>query len=81
MLRKKKGNLRNQRQDVLDYLRKHGTITQLEAYNKFQAPITRLSSVIYDLRKEGYVIESHNITGSNCYGTYSCCMYVLVNKY
>ena len=77
MLKQKTKGLRNQRIDVLNYLKKNGSITQLEAYNKFPAPITRLSSVIYDLRKEGYDITSEDIEGSNCYGKYSCCKYIL----
>lgn len=68
---------RNQRNDVLDYLKTHEGLTQLEAYKKFPAPITRLSAVICDLRKKGYDIESVDISGNNCYGRYDCVRYVL----
>lgn len=66
-----------QRQDVLNYLRVHGSITQMEAYRVFDAPITRLSAVIYDLRKAGYNIEAEDLSGKNCYGTYNCAKYIL----
>lgn len=68
---------RNQRTDVLNYLRTHKGLTQLEAYREFPAPITRLSAVICDLRKKGYGIESVDISGTNCYGRYDCVRYVL----
>ena len=71
---------RNQRTDVLNYLREHGSITQLEAYYKFPAPITRLSAVIYDLRKKGHNIISEDLTGANCYGAYRCAIYTLVEE-
>ena len=68
---------RNQRTDVLEYLQNHESLSQLEAYKIFPAPITRLSAVICDLRKKGYDIESVDITGHNCYGRYDCVKYVL----
>lgn len=68
---------RNQRKDVLEYLQKHGSITQLDAYRKFPAPITRLSAVIYDLRKQGYNISSTDCIGKNCYGTNRFSKYTL----
>lgn len=66
-----------QRQDVLAYLEEHGSITQMQAYKVFDAPITRLSSVIFDLKKLGKDIETVDIIGKNCYGTYRCAKYVL----
>ena len=68
MSNSKKQTYRNQRKDVLAYMQKHGSITQLDAYRRFPAPITRLSAVIYDLRKAGNVIDSSWEHGSNCYG-------------
>ena len=50
--------MRNQRKDVLEYLQRNGSITQIEAYREFEAPITRLAAVIHDLRKQGYDIET-----------------------
>ena len=58
---------------ILEHLQEHGSITSLEAIEKYRC--TRLSQYIYLLRKEGYVIESedvsfiHSITGRK--GQYS----------
>ena len=49
----------------------------MDAYTKFPAPITRLSAVIYDLRKLGYDIESVQEVSKNCYGTNPYVRYVL----
>ena len=49
-----KGN--SQLKQVLDYLQEHGSITSWDAIMKFR--ITRLSSVIYLLRRRGYDIKS-----------------------
>ena len=51
---------------VLAYLKEHGSITSWEAIQEFGA--TRLSAIIYDLRHEGYDIESKNETKTNRYG-------------
>ncbi len=45
--------MRKQAEYVLDYLKKHGTITATEAYKQ---EIPRLSAVIYDIRAEGIKI-------------------------
>jgi hypothetical protein len=45
-------------EDVLKYLQAGNTITSMEAFEKFQA--TRLSAIIYDLRKAGYDIVTIN---------------------
>lgn len=68
---------RTQQADILEYLEKHGSITQMEAYRVFDAPITRLAVSICALRKKGYDIETIDLIGKNCYGTYSCAKYVL----
>ena len=58
---------------ILEHLQEHGSITSLEAIDKYKC--TRLSHYIYLLRKEGYAIESedvsfiHSITGRK--GQYS----------
>lgn len=41
---------------VLNHLQEKGSITSLESYDLFKA--TRLSSIIFNLRKYGYVIKS-----------------------
>lgn len=68
--------MRNQRKDVLNFLQRNGSITQIEAYREFEAPITRLAAVIFDLRKQGYDIETRDCVGKNCYGTIQYAMYV-----
>lgn len=59
---------RNQRVDVYNYMLEKGSITQLEAYRNFPAAITRLSAVIFDLKKDGHNITSEWEDGKNCYG-------------
>ena len=46
-----------QTQKVLKYLKKGHTITSMDAFRKFHA--TRLSDIIFRLRKRGYKITSH----------------------
>lgn len=41
---------------VRDYLEEHGSITSWDAIKLFKA--IRLSSIIFDLRKKGHLIES-----------------------
>lgn len=53
-------------QMVLDVLKSGDSITSMEAFNEFG--ITRLSSIIYDLRKKGYEIASENIEITNRFG-------------
>lgn len=51
-------------EDVLKYLQAGNTITSMEAFEKFQA--TRLSAIIYDLRKAEYDIVTINKKGNRC---------------
>lgn len=51
---------------VRDYLRKNNGITQLEATHKLG--ITRLSAVVFDMKKEGYVIDGEMIDVINRFG-------------
>lgn len=51
---------------VLMYLKEHGSITSLQAIRLFGA--TRLSAVIFNLRKDGYIIVDEFITRKNRYG-------------
>ena len=55
-----------QEKEVLDYLRKIGSITSWEAIVEFGA--TRLSAIIYNLRKKGYNIETTDVIVKNRYG-------------
>ena len=45
---------------ILEHLQEHGSITSLEAIEKYKC--TRLAQYIHLLRKEGYVIESEDVT-------------------
>jgi biotin operon repressor len=62
-----------QKEMILGYMRKHGSITSMQA---FQMGITRLSARIWDLRNDGVQIESHKVKyraldGKNkCYDEY-----------
>lgn len=48
---------KTQKEQVIEYMEKHGSITQLDAYEI--GYITRLSGIIYDLKyKYGYNIRT-----------------------
>ena len=49
----------NQKTKVLDYIRKHGKITSLDAFSKLH--ITRLSACIFNLRQDGYNIKTREL--------------------
>lgn len=53
-------------QIVLDHMRKYGGITSNEAFVKYG--ITRLSDVIFKLRKKGYVIDTVPQCNKNRFG-------------
>lgn len=58
---------KSQRTEVLKYLKTHKRgITSLQAIELFGA--TRLSDIIFKLRKDGYEIETESITKKNRYG-------------
>ena len=52
--------MRGKTKKVLEYLQSNGSITTMDAFIKFKA--TRLSSIIFNLKKYGYVINSINET-------------------
>lgn len=52
-----------QSQIVLEHLRKHGSITQMEATNKYR--MTRLGAVIFRLKEKGWIIKTHIVKGIN----------------
>ena len=56
----------NHEQIILNHLRKHKTITTLEAFELYG--ITRLSARIYNLRESGFKIGLVWETGTNRYG-------------
>jgi hypothetical protein len=52
---------------VLEHLEKYGHITSLEAINLYGA--TRLSDIIYRLRRQGYIIATEPMRVKTRYGT------------
>ena len=55
----------NQIREVLDYLKANRSITTQKA---FTMGVTRLSSIIYRLRKRGYEISTELVKGKDRYG-------------
>lgn len=56
----------SQRDDIIRHLMTEGSITAWEAIKEYG--LTRLSAVIYELRKKGWRIESEMVTSKNRYG-------------
>ena len=59
-----------QNERILDYIERHGSITQLEALA--ECSVMRLASRVSDLRRQGYPIESkmvrvRNKSGETCH--------------
>lgn len=42
--------------DILKHLQTTGSITSMEAFNLYK--VTRLSAIIFNLKKKGYIIKS-----------------------
>lgn len=59
----------NKTEKVLEHLREYGCITSLEAIELYKA--TRLSDIIFRLRKRGLDITTINIPFVDIYGTKS----------
>ena len=55
----------NKTTEVLKHLKEHGSITSLEAFNLYGA--TRLSAIIFNLKKKGYDITT---TDGSCIDRY-----------
>lgn len=66
---------KSQIKDVLNYMIECGSISSLEAFEKFH--ITRLASIIYRLRKRGYEIKTVPVSGINEYGRYDYALYTM----
>lgn len=58
--------MRGKTKKVLEYLQTNGNITTIDAFIKFNA--TRLSAIIFNLRKYGYVIISKPESYTNADG-------------
>ena len=52
--------------EVLRHLQEHGSITSLEAIELFGA--TRLSAIIFNLRRAGYDISTETVGAKDRYG-------------
>lgn len=51
---------------ILNHIRTYGGITSQEAFKKYG--VTRLSDVVYKLKRRGFVIEPETIKSTNRYG-------------
>ena len=60
---------KTQTQCVLEHLEKHGSITSWQAFKRYGA--TRLSDIIFRLRKRGYIITTETFEVKNRYGSKS----------
>lgn len=74
----KKGEKMSQTQRVLDYMRKHGSISQQEAINAFAC--YRLAAKIFDLRRDGYIIKTEKKPFRNEYTSGFYAVYSLVGE-
>jgi len=54
---------KTQKEKILEYLKKFGSITWLEAYRDLG--IARLGARIFELKEDGYLIESKTEHGKN----------------
>ena len=59
-------NATSQMNAILHHLKRHGSITSMQAFKLYGC--TRLSARIYDLRKQGYIIDSVDTIAINRYG-------------
>jgi len=70
---------KSQTSEVLKFMKKYNCITSMQAFEHFGA--TRLSSIIYVLKKRGYVIDTIRMTCENRYGgTCQYAKYVLISE-
>ena len=65
----------NQKNRVLQYIKKHGKITSLDAFTKLH--ITRLSACIFNLREEGFNIKTRDVEVDTIYGKTTFAEYYL----
>ena len=57
---------KSQTEDVLNHMRQNGSISSMEAFKLYGA--TRLSAIIFSLRKRGYEIDTEMHTTKTRYG-------------
>jgi hypothetical protein len=65
-MRRKSELGKSQTEDILRFMREEGSITSKDAIKEFGA--TRLSAIIFSLRKRGYDIDTRMEVGENRYG-------------
>jgi len=65
----------NQKTKVLDFIRKHGKITSIDAFTKLH--ITRFSACIFNLRQDGYNIKTRELEVDTEYGKTTLAEYYL----
>jgi len=63
MAKKTDNSFETKTKKVADYLIKNKNITSWDAINKFKA--TRLSAIIFNLKKRGFIIETRMEKNSN----------------
>lgn len=54
---------KSQKQKVISYIRKHGSITSVEAFKTLG--VTRLSAIVFYLKEDGFEIDSVTEVGNN----------------
>ena len=62
-------NKKNKTERIIEHLEKYGSITSLEAIDLYSA--TRLSAIIFNLRKRGYNISTDMIPFTDKFGNAS----------
>lgn len=55
--------MKSQKEKIIDYLMKHGTLTTFDAFTKLK--ISKLTTRISELRREGYDIQARRIDTKN----------------
>ena len=55
--------MKSQKQEILEYIKKHGSISSWEAYSKLG--ITQLGARLDQLRKDGYLFETEWVHKKN----------------
>lgn len=65
----------NQKSRVLQFIKKYGKITSLDAFAKLH--ITRLSACIFNLREDGYNIKTRDVEVDTVYGKTTFAEYYL----
>ena len=74
----RKGEKMSQTQRVLDYMRKHGSISQQEAISAFSC--YRLAAKIFELRRDKYIIKTERVPFRNEYTSGFYAVYRLVGE-